>query len=306
MAPHNNPKLFFLFFFSFLLLCHLAQPEVSPSPAPESSSEFEESEPISSPSPSPSPSPGPTSASPSSPGPAPVPSPSPSPSSGPAPGPTRSSGPSPGPSPSSDDDDLDDEVDTQQDSISLPPSFSDTPSPSMAPGPGADGPSDSDSPIEFDFSPTLAPSADVDPQLKKICDSTDYSSLCLATVSPYLDGKTDITSVLDVAIQAGSQFSKYGQATAQKLAGNPGNPPELASILNDCKENFESAVENFGKASDALPEHDKGTVNTMLSAVITYAGDCHDSITQDSPLYSISDRLMNMASNCLAISSLMN
>ncbi|XP_057809719.1 pectinesterase 3 [Salvia miltiorrhiza] len=242
MALHNNLKLFYLLFFSSLVLPHhLAQPEVSPSPAPDSSG--------------------------SSPGPAPSPF-----------------------------DYADDEIETQEFSISLPPSSSETPS--IAPS--ADGS------IEFDFSPALAPSGDADPALENICDSTDYPSLCLSTVAPYLDGETDIQSVLDVAIQAGAQFSKYGQATAQKLAGNPGNPPQHASVLNDCKDGFENAADNYAKAGDALAEQDKGTVNSMLSAVITYIGDCQETISKDSPLYSLTDRLINMTSNCLAISSLIN
>lgn len=229
-------------------------------------------------------------------------SPSPTPES--STGPSASSRPALGPSSfDGEEDDVDDEIDTQQLSISLPPSTSEAPS--MAPS--ADAPSGSDGSTEFDLSPVLAPSADdVDPALDKICDSTDYPSLCLSTVSPYLDGETDIQSVLDVAIQAGAQFSKYGQATAQKLAGNPGNPPQHASVLNDCKDSFENAAENYGKAGDALAEQDRGTVNSMLSAVITYVGDCQETISKDSPLYSLTDRLINMTSNCIAISSLMN
>lgn len=112
-------------------------------------------------------------------------------------------------------------------------------------------------------------------------------------------------SILDVSIQAGAQFSKYAQATAQKLAGNPGNPPQHSSVLDDCKDGFENAAENYAKAGDALSEKDKGTVNTMLSAVITYAADCKQTISKESTLYSITDKLINMTSNCLAISSLM-
>ncbi|KAL1545337.1 hypothetical protein AAHA92_22077 [Salvia divinorum] len=198
-------------------------------------------------------------------------------------------GSSPGPSSF---DDIDDETDTQQPSISLPPSSSEAPS--IAPS------------NEFDFSPSHAPSGDADPALEKICDSTDYPSLCLSTVAPYLDGETDIQSVLDVAIQAGAQFSKYGQAMAQKLAGNPGNAPQHSFVLSDCRDGFETAAENYWKAADALAEQDKGTVNSMLSAVITYIGDCQDTISTDSPLYSLTDRLINMTSNCLAISSIIN
>lgn len=216
----------------------------------------------------------------------------------PAQGPSSSSKPAAGPS---EEDYIDDEVDTQEFSISLPPSSSEAPS--IAPTPD----SDTSLNFEFDFSPNASPSSDEDPQLKKICDSTDHPSLCLSTVAPFLDGgEIDVQSILDVSIQAGAQLSKYAQATAQKLAGNPGNPPQHSSVLDDCKDGFETAAENYAKAGDALSEKDKGTMSTMLSAVITYAADCKQTISKESTLYGITDRLINMTSNCLAISSLMN
>ncbi|XP_047975499.1 uncharacterized protein LOC125217962 [Salvia hispanica] len=197
---------------------------------------------------------------------------------------------SPGPAPGAS---LFDEIDAQNPSISLPPSSLEAPS--IAPS------------NEYDLSPSNAPSGDdPDPALEKICESTDYPVLCLSTVAPYLDGETDIQSILDVAIQAGAEFSKYGQETAQKLAGNPANPPQHSSVLSDCRDGFETAAENYGKAADALVEQDRGTVNSMLSAVITYIGDCQDTISTDSPLYSLTEKLTKMTSNCLAISSIIN
>ncbi|XP_042016385.1 uncharacterized protein LOC121764414 [Salvia splendens] len=208
----------------------------------------------------------------------------------PRPGPVSYPGPVLGPSLF---EDIDDEIDAQNPSISLPPSSSE--GPSIAPS------------NEYDLSPSNALSGDdPNPALEKICESTDYPILCLSTVAPYLDGETDIQSVLDVAIQAGAEFSKYGQETAQKLAGNPANPPQHSSVLSDCRDGFETAAENYGKAADALAEQDKGTVNSMLSAVITYIGDCHDTISTDSLLYSLTEKLINMTSNCLAISSIIN
>lgn len=291
MAVHNNLKLFYLLLsFSLLLPCPLAQPEVSPSPGPDSSG---------------SPSPGPT-----SPGPARSPSSTPRPAQGPSQGSGSSPGPSPspksalGPSPSSgpapgpsSDNYIDDETDTQQDDNS------NSPSPSIAPS--ADAPSGSDSPLQFDFSPNLAPVADADPLVMKICHATDYPPICLATVAPYLNGETDIPSVLDVAIQASAQYTKYGQTTAHKLAGNPENTPQLNAVLNECSESFGKAVDNYGKASDAIPEHDKTTMNTMLSAIVSFVADCRDANSQDSELYNISDKLIRMTINSLAISAQM-
>ncbi|KAL8481216.1 hypothetical protein ACS0TY_027660 [Phlomoides rotata] len=285
MAFHTNFRHFFLLF--TILIPLLAQPGISDSTTASSP----QSEPVS------SPSPGAPVLSPSSgPSPSSSPSPSPSPSSGPSPGPSPSSGPSPGPSPSS--------------GPSPGPSPSLGPSPSTGPSPGpsliSDGPMDSEASYELDLSPSLAPSADVDPKVKKICDSTDHPDLCLASIVPLLEGKTDVSSVLDVAIRAGAKISRYGLFLVQKLAADPATPPEVASILNDCKESCSTAVDNYENAIEALPEHDIGTMNSMLSAVITNVGDCEDALAKqgpNSPFSSVAVRLRSMTSNCLAIVS---
>lgn len=142
--------------------------------------------------------------------------------------------------------------------------------------------------------------------MKKICDSTDHPDLCLATIVPQLNGKTDVSSALDVAIRAGAKISRYGLFLVQKLAADPATPPEVAAVLKNCKESCSIAVDNYENAIDALPEHDIGTMNSMLSAVITNVGDCADVLAKkgpDSPFSSVATRLRNVTSNCLAIVS---
>jgi len=88
----------------------------------------------------------------------------------------------------------------------------------------------------------------------------------------------------------------------------PGVPPQVASIVRDCKDSYDEAMSNFEKAMNALPEGDFGTVNIMLSAVITDIGDCEDGLSGTGSTFPISDyaeKLTNMTSNCLAIASLM-
>jgi len=87
----------------------------------------------------------------------------------------------------------------------------------------------------------------------------------------------------------------------------PGVPPQVASIVRDCKDSYDEAMSNFEKAMNALPERDFGTVNIMLSAVITDMGDCEDGLSSTRSIFPISDyaeKLTNMTSNCLAIASL--
>lgn len=145
--------------------------------------------------------------------------------------------------------------------------------------------------------------------MKKICDSTHYSSLCLATVVPHLNGKTDVSSVLELAIKAGAKLARHALNVAKDVAEKPGAKPELITVLKECTRSYETAVNNYQNAVNAFPSRDKGTMNSMLSAVIINVGDCEDAVsghTVESPLSSIAGRLTHMTSNCLAIVSLLD
>lgn len=139
------------------------------------------------------------------------------------------------------------------------------------------------------------------PEIKKICNSTEYSDVCLATLGRY-NGPTDIPSVLSIAMQAGLDIANLALNTADKLSTQPGTPPDRASLLKDCKDSYDSAAYNIQNAIDAFPAKDVGTMNTMLSAALTDVGDCQDSFEgMDCPVAPFSDKLRKMSSNCLAI-----
>ncbi|KAL7104832.1 hypothetical protein ACP275_07G006300 [Erythranthe tilingii] len=163
----------------------------------------------------------------------------------------------------------------------------------------------------FDLSSILdtsAPTDDVDPKVKKICDSTDHSSLCLTTIAPLLKGKDDVPSVLEVSIGVGSKLSDYALSLAKTMSEKPGTPPQVLSVLKDCKDSYDTAAYNYQNAVDALHEKDIGTMNSMLSAVITNVGDCEDgfsSIGETSVFSGLAENLTNVTSNCLAIISLL-
>lgn len=162
--------------------------------------------------------------------------------------------------------------------------------------------------LGINFSAALH-SVSVDPQVKKICDQTDHSSLCLATVLPLMKDEPKVESVLQVAVQAGNEFAKQALSEAKKLVSKPGTPDDLLSTLKDCQDGYDTAVENFQKTIDAFAVQDVGTMRSMLSAVITFVGDCQDEFKEmqiDSPLTAYAEKLTEMTSNCLAISSLMN
>ncbi|KAI3459218.1 hypothetical protein Pfo_015881 [Paulownia fortunei] len=197
------------------------------------------------------------------------------------------------------------------------PSISSSPSESISPS--ADSSSEYGEALELDVSTKLHSvnadfstklhSVSVDPEVKKICDDTDHPALCLATLLPLVKGKVDVESVLEVAVQASNEFAKQGLSLAKKLAEKPGTPPQLLSTLKDCKDSYDTAVDNFDKTIDAFTVRDIGTMRSMLSAVITFIGDCEDEFAElqtDSPLSGYAEKLTDMTSNCLAIVSQMN
>ncbi|PIN07783.1 Pectinesterase [Handroanthus impetiginosus] len=291
MALYNHLNLLFLS--SLLIPFHIVCPQIS--------SDTYSSTPILSPSlepsPVPTPSPGPTfdTVDPSI-----VPTPAP----GPAPQPTSSLGPA---------------SDPILNYVSFPPSISEPPSAYISPSPNAEPPTEydgleSDNPksnnlFQFGISTMDAPSNDINPKLKQICESTDHPSLCLATVAPFLKGKVDVPSVLEVAIKASDKLAKYAFSLAKSFTEKPGTPPELASVLEECKDSYDTVVYNFQNTIDAFQRRDIGTMNSMLSAVITDVGDCEDAFSglgAESPLWGIADKLTNMTSNCLAVVSLLD
>ncbi|GFZ13901.1 hypothetical protein Acr_24g0000910 [Actinidia rufa] len=138
-----------------------------------------------------------------------------------------------------------------------------------------------------------------------ICKSTDYPDVCLAAVTPFLNGKTDPESVLGMAIQASIDLTNIAVAKATAIATSAAITPQMASILGDCKDSYNDALDNYKSAMDALGASDVGTVNSMLSAAITDFSDCDDELNGlESPLLEFDGTLTKMTSNCLAIASL--
>lgn len=193
-------------------------------------------------------------------------------------------------------------------SDSLPPSESNSPDEEISPS-ISDAPSEAFAPSNFDDFSAFPPSANIDPKIKEICDSTDYPSLCLSSIVPFLNGRTDVMSVLEMSIKASNEYAKFALSMAKKVASIPGIPHQIVSILNDCMNSYEDVLYNFQNALTALPARDIGAMNSMLSAVITDAGDCEDGLNGanfPSPLSNFGEKLINMTSNCLAIVSLIH
>ncbi|KAB2040222.1 hypothetical protein ES319_D02G068000v1 [Gossypium barbadense] len=161
--------------------------------------------------------------------------------------------------------------------------------------------------------PTVVPS---DPQIKSLCAKTEYPDLCLTTIAPFFNGKTDIASVVEMLIKAGTEQTKQANATATKMAADPkyADDPKTISGLKGCYEMYDDALDNMQNAMDAIPVHDIGTIETMVSAAITDYGTCDDGFTRQpnpvpdgvSPMVDINENLQNIGSIILAITDLLH
>nr|GMD80658.1 pentatricopeptide repeat-containing protein At2g16880 [Ipomoea batatas] len=133
-------------------------------------------------------------------------------------------------------------------------------------------------------------------ELRKICSKTEKPSLCVSTIAPRLrGGGANPRAVLDICIKASYDLAKSGAAKVKKLG------------VKECKGKFNDALSNFDLATKAFQKKDVGTMNSMLSAVVTDMSDCQDKLSgSGSPLIALGDKLATMTSNCLLIIPQMN
>ncbi|XWS53524.1 hypothetical protein CRYUN_Cryun10bG0008700 [Craigia yunnanensis] len=151
-----------------------------------------------------------------------------------------------------------------------------------------------------------------DPRIKSMCDKTDQPALCLASIAPFFNGKSDLPSIIEMLIKAGTEQTKQAIATAAKMATDPKSDPKTVSRLNDCKEIYDDALDSMQEAIDAIPLKDVGTVATMVSAAISYYGTCDDGFTGQpnpipegvSPMVKINENLINIAGIILALTNM--
>ncbi|XVF62458.1 hypothetical protein PTKIN_Ptkin09bG0009400 [Pterospermum kingtungense] len=151
-----------------------------------------------------------------------------------------------------------------------------------------------------------------DPQIKALCDKTNYVPLCLSSITPFFNGKTDLISVIGMLIKASTEQTKQAIATATAMANEAKSDARKLSNFEDCKEVYDDALDNLQEAVDAIPVHDIGTLLTMVSAAVSDYGTCDDGFTGQpnpipdgvSPMADINEHLMNMAGNILALARL--
>ncbi|ESR32634.1 hypothetical protein CICLE_v10007183mg [Citrus x clementina] len=153
--------------------------------------------------------------------------------------------------------------------------------------------------------PYHVPSVARNPEIKKICDSTDYPSLCLTFFAPFCKHKSDPLSMLEMAIRATSSQIRLTIAAADKLVhAHAINLPAAVSRLGHCKDSYRDALDNLQNAMDAIPDRDFGTINSMLRAAVTDFSDCDDAFVGMAQYSNYDGHLTKMVINCVAIASL--
>lgn len=111
--------------------------------------------------------------------------------------------------------------------------------------------------------------------------------------------------MLEMVINACSMHAKLALAAVSKLSMGQNNARRTAMAVIDCKDMYSDALDGLQSALDAIPNKDVGTINSMLSGVISDAVTCDDGFEgQKSPFGDYNDKLRKMGSNCLAIASL--
>ena len=209
--------------------------------------------------------------------------------------------------------------------FSIPPSTYDAPAPedsdllySISPDSSTNdvSPADNDSiefPVNFNFNPFVEkkpPKEDLktikmaNTNVKKTCEFTDNPGLCFSSLTPFLkaektEEKTDTYSLLEMQVKATEKATQIAIALAVKIGKEEGDK----GAVKDCKEMYDDALDNLQKAVEALLTKDIGTVNTMLSAVISDFHTCDEGYKEggnSSPLAEYGNKLSELVSNCLA------
>lgn len=152
-----------------------------------------------------------------------------------------------------------------------------------------------------------------DDAISALCGKTDYPDVCVTWVRQ-LGGSGgggaahDPLGVLSLQMQACRGKVEAAKAEVSTAVVKPGTDPRTASNLQVCSDSYDDAMDNLDDAEEAVKANDKGTMNSMLSALVTDFSTCEDSFSEmnaQSPQAATDDLLTKMASNCLALASLL-
>ncbi|KAG8640119.1 putative pectinesterase/pectinesterase inhibitor 28 [Manihot esculenta] len=129
-------------------------------------------------------------------------------------------------------------------------------------------------------------------KVSDICSVTDYKPLCRAT----LKGISDPYKALEAAIDQAIIKTRHAYYLSRTMGSDQN--------IDICKEMFDSGVTDLESSLKALKVNDKGTLNSQLSAVISYYSTCDDTYSEageTNPLTKVTGVLTHMVANCLAL-----
>ena len=139
--------------------------------------------------------------------------------------------------------------------------------------------------------------------INQFCKTSDYRALCTRMVHGAASLREATANAIHSALGLATQMQSMIHLIEPTLVDLP--PQSKDSIIQTCKENFDSSVDNLNQALQYLSAGDSNSMNSYLSAVTT--SDCSDGFQQLGAL--IPDKLAKIVglldrevSNCLAVS----
>ncbi|KAF5746580.1 hypothetical protein HS088_TW06G00751 [Tripterygium wilfordii] len=132
-----------------------------------------------------------------------------------------------------------------------------------------------------------------------LCADADYKDLCRAA----LRGITNPATGTQVAIKALISETQRSIVKAKRFADI-----KKDKIAKVCMESYEDAIYNLKASLNNVRDNDKGSLNSNLSAAYTDFLSCDDAYSERgraSPYGRISTHLQRLASNCLAVSTVL-
>ncbi|XP_074576291.1 uncharacterized protein LOC141832812 [Curcuma longa] len=147
------------------------------------------------------------------------------------------------------------------------------------------------------------------------CKKTDYPEECQSSAQKFLpvvaEAKAaafvDAVEFLKVQMAACRAKAVAAQSEVAAMLKQPGTTPMVASTLQVCDDSYSDAFDNLDATEKAVEARDKGTINSMLSALVDDFSTCEDGFAEmqiASPLAVFDGALSKLASNCLAIADL--
>ncbi|CAN0885349.1 hypothetical protein LINGRAHAP2_LOCUS15095, partial [Linum grandiflorum] len=139
--------------------------------------------------------------------------------------------------------------------------------------------------------------------IKKICSTTEYPEDCVNSISPLVTGPTDRVSLLKIELKAIKKGFVTAIARAKKIRKDTKRKMDKSTI-DTCVENFSSGLIDLENAIDAINDHDRESLQIMLSSIITYISTCEDAIGEDPDtslpeITQMENKLKNLVTNCM-------